>query len=677
MPRSVRRLLACATAGVLWTGALGAVAVTADVAVTATPAAALDNGLALTPPMGFNDWNAFGCNVSEQLIEQTADYLVTSGLKDAGYTYVNIDDCWMTHTRDADGRLVPDPVKFPDGIKGTADYVHSKGLKLGIYEDAGTATCAGYPGSLGHEPTDAQTFADWGVDYLKYDNCNNQSDGSRADYVRRYTAMRDALAATGRPIVYSLCEWGVNNPREWAGDVGNSWRTTGDISDNWSSMLSITKANLPLAQDSGPGRWNDPDMLEVGNGGMTDTEYRSHFSLWSMMDSPLLIGTDLRKATPQTLSILGNKDVIALDQDPLGAQATVLSSDGGRYVVDKKLANGDRAVALFNSTDQAQRISTTATAAGLATRGSYAVRDLWSHTDYDSAGTLAATVPAHGTVLLRISADPVAGAKALLDPPLFDTGVSGVPSGVQPGHSAALSTYATNLGALPATKVTVHLTAPDGWTVKAGGASSTVLLAKNKTLTTTWTLSVPTDTPTGAYPLTGTVTYSEATGGAAVTVPLSGTVNVEIPPPPGTSYLSDLDWTSATNGWGPVEKDTSNGEAAAGDGNPMTIGGTVFTKGLGAHAPSTITYYLGGGCSALTATVGVDDEKAGKGSVEFEVAADGTQVADSGVVRNSDGPTPLHADVTGAQYVQLIVTDGGDGNDSDHADWADAQITCA
>ncbi|MEW2521998.1 NPCBM/NEW2 domain-containing protein [Actinacidiphila alni] len=672
MPRLVRRLLACATAATLWGGALAGAAVTAGTVVTATPAAALDNGLALTPPMGFNDWNAFGCDVSEQLIEQTADYFVSSGLKDAGYTYVNIDDCWMTHTRDADGRLVPDPVKFPDGIKGTADYVHSKGLKLGIYEDAGTSTCAGYPGSLGHETTDAQTFADWGIDYLKYDNCNNNSDGTREDYVRRYTAMRDALAATGRPIVYSLCEWGVNEPWEWAGDVGNSWRTTGDINDSWNSMLSIAKANMPLAPSAGPGRWNDPDMLEVGNGGMTDTEYRTHFSLWSMMNSPLLIGTDLRKATPETLAILGNKDVIALDQDKLGAQATVLSSDGDAYVLTKKLANGERAVALFNAGDQAQRIATTAQAAGLPKRGSYSVRDLWSHTDYESAGGLSATVPAHGTVLLRVGTNPAAVLKA----PLFDTGVTG-PDHIEPGHSASISTYATDLGTLPAAEVKVKLTAPDGWSLRAKGGTGTLLLPGGRTFSTPWTVGVPADAQPGSYPVSGTVSYRSLTSGKKLTVPLIGSVTVKVPPPSGTSYLSDLPWTSSTNGWGPVERDRSNGETGASDGNPITLGGTVYTKGLGVHAPSSISYYLGGKCSTVTATVGVDDEKNGKGSVEFTVTADGTTVADSGVVTNPMGGKPITADVTGAQNVTLAVSDGGDGNDSDHADWADAKLTCS
>ena len=228
--------------------------------------------------MGFNNWNAFGCDVSEKLIKETADFFVSSGLKDAGYRYVNIDDCWSLRERGKDGKLVPDPAKFPAGIRGLADYVHGRGLKLGIYGDAGTMTCAGYPGSLGQEKLDAQTWADWGVDYVKYDNCYNQSDGSRADFVRRYTAMREAIDATGRPMVYSICEWGQSQPWEWATGVGNLWRTTGDISDNWSSLRSIIAQNAPLARYAGPGHWNDPDMLEIGNGGMTPTEYRTHMS---------------------------------------------------------------------------------------------------------------------------------------------------------------------------------------------------------------------------------------------------------------------------------------------------------------------------------------------------------------------------------------------------------------
>ncbi|WP_051733328.1 ricin-type beta-trefoil lectin domain protein [Kitasatospora phosalacinea] len=377
----------------------------------ATPAAALGNGLATTPQMGFNDWNAYGCNVSESLIKTTALAMHNNGMQSAGYAYVNIDDCWMTHSRGSDGRLVPDPAKFPDGIKGTADYVHSLGLKLGIYEDAGLQTCAGYPGSLGHESTDAQSFASWGVDYLKYDNCyagpgcalNSCPNGSKAPAQTRYTAMRDALAATGRPILLSLCNWGEDNVWTWGAGVGNSWRTTGDINASYSSMLSIFHSNVKLAAYAGPGHWNDPDMLEVGNGSLTDTESRSEFSLWSEMAAPLIAGTNIASASANTLSTLTNARVIAVDQDPLGKQGTMVSSVNGLDVLAKPLANGDVSVALFNETGSTATISTSAAAIGKTGAAGYGLTDLWTGATSTTAGTISASVPAHGTVMFRVS----------------------------------------------------------------------------------------------------------------------------------------------------------------------------------------------------------------------------------------------------------------------------------
>jgi alpha-galactosidase len=369
---------------------------------SASPAQALGNNLALTPPMGWNDWNAYGCGVSETLVKQTADKIVSAGLAAAGYQYVNIDDCWMQHSRDASGNLQPDFTKFPDGISGTAAYVHSKGLKLGIYEDAGTATCAGYPGSLGHETQDARSFASWGVDYLKYDNCNNNGSSTTQQYIARYSAMRDALAATGRPIVYSICEWGVNAPWTWAGSVGNLWRTTGDIQANYNSMLSIFHQNVSLSAYAGPGQWNDPDMLEVGNG-MSATEDRSHFSLWAEMAAPLLAGNNLVNASSTTLSILGNKAVIAVDQDSAGKQGRMVSTSGGLDVLAKPLANGDVAVVLFNENASTATISTTASAIGKTGASSYTLNDLWAGTTGTTSGTISASVPGHGVTMYRVS----------------------------------------------------------------------------------------------------------------------------------------------------------------------------------------------------------------------------------------------------------------------------------
>ncbi|MGW7525843.1 NPCBM/NEW2 domain-containing protein [Streptomyces sp. NPDC054783] len=666
---TLRRAVGAVTAGLLCAAGLAAPALAA--APAQEPAApALADGLALTPPMGFNNWNSTHCRAefNESMVKGIADLFVAKGLKDAGYQYVNLDDCWALPQRDADGKLVPDPARFPNGIKAVADYVHSKGLKLGIYTSAGTKTCnsAGFPGALGHEYSDAQQFADWGVDYLKYDNCNNQG----VDAKQRYTTMRDALKATGRPIVYSICEWGQNKPWEWAAGVGHLWRTTGDISDNWGSMLSILQQNLPLAPYAGPGHWNDPDMLEVGNGGMTDTEYRSHFSLWSVMAAPLLIGTDLRKASQATFDILDNKEVIAVDQDPLGKQGTVVSSAGGRRVIAKEMKDGSRAVALFNESGTAQRIATSASAVGLPDATAYTQRDLWQHKSYNTAGTIAATVPAHGTVLLRVSADP----RWAAHPPAAELGVDGSPL-LEAAEPATLTSTVTDLGRTPARQVSVALTGPDGWTVRPSSPTTATALTTGGTLRTGWTVTAPAGTPTGSYGLTLQTRYLSPTG-QRVTSALPLTASVVVRPPAGTSYLSDLPWLSATSGWGPVERDTSNGESAAGDGHPITIGGAVYSKGLGVHAPSDVSFYTGKACSKVTADVGVDDEKGTKGTVTFEIWADGTKVASTGMLTNAMPARPLTADITGAQVVHLVVTDAGDGNDSDHADWADAQVSC-
>ncbi|MCQ6252077.1 NPCBM/NEW2 domain-containing protein [Streptomyces malaysiensis] len=675
-----RRVIGALSAGLLATVGLALPAVAqpshpAEVTTSASaPGAAPGDGLALTPPMGFNNWNSTHCRAefNEAMVKGIADIFVAKGLKDAGYQYVNLDDCWALPQRDADGKLVPDPVRFPNGIKAVADYVHSKGLKIGIYTSAGTKTCnsAGFPGGLGHEKSDAQQFADWGIDYLKYDNCNNQG----IDAKQRYRAMRDALKAatetTGRPIVYSICEWGENKPWEWAGEFGQLWRTTGDISDSWGSMLSIAKQNLPLAQYAGPGRWNDPDMLEVGNGGMTDTEYRSHFSLWSIMAAPLLIGTDLRKATDETYEILGNHEVIAVDQDPLGKQGTVVSSEGGRWVIAKELADGSRAVALFNETDRPQHIATTATGAGLPEATAYRLRDLWAHKDYNTAGAVSATVPAHGTVLYRVSAD----ARWASYPPATELGLDGTAL-TEAGATDQIETTLTDLGRTPAQQVSVRLTGPDGWRIKAVSPTRAASLPTGSKLATRWQVTAPTGAAPGAYELTVGADY-RSPGGTKATARLVSTVHVAVAPPSGRSYASDLSWLSALNGWGPVEKNTSVGESEAGDGHPLTIGGTTYDKGLGVHAPSEVTYYTGGRCSRFGAQVGVDDEEGADGTVAFEVWADDTKVASTKTLTNADPATALDAAIGGAKSVRLVVTDGGDGITSDHGDWADAAFTC-
>jgi len=367
-------------------------------AVMHQPARPLDNKLARTPPMGWNSWNHFGCDVSAQLVRETADAMAKSGMRDAGYQYLVIDDCWQV-ARDAAGRLVADSVRFPGGMKPLAEYVHSKGLKFGLYTDAGRQTCQRRPGTYGSEEIDARTFAEWGVDYVKEDWCNSEG----LDAPTQYAKFRDALAKAGRPIVFSICEWGSNRPWEWGPRTGNLWRTTGDIGDRWSSMIALLDLNAQYALAASPGAWNDPDMLEVGNGGMTDDEYRAHFSLWALMAAPLMAGNDVRTMPAATRDILLNKEVIAVDQDSLGVQGMLVQEPAPDLQVwAKPLSDGSRAVVLFNRS--ALQTVITASWRGLGIRGPARVRDLWAHADLGTfPGRFMATVPAHGVVMVRVT----------------------------------------------------------------------------------------------------------------------------------------------------------------------------------------------------------------------------------------------------------------------------------
>jgi alpha-galactosidase len=387
--------------------------------VPASAARALENGVARTPPMGWNSWNTFGCNINEALIRQMADAMVSSGMRDAGYQYVVVDDCWMNPNRDASGNLQGDPGRFPSGMRALGDYIHGKGLKFGIYQAPLDRTCAQYfgsypgaTGSQGHEAQDARQFAAWGVDFLKYDWCS--PTGTINDQVATFARMRDALAATGRPIVYSINPNSIHEKtgplRDW-GDVANMWRTTEDITNAWNTgqtngypmgIQNIVDVTVPLARYARPGAFNDPDMMEVGRGGMTDTEMRSHFALWAIMAAPLIAGNDLRNMNAATQTILRNRNLIAINQDPLGLQATQTSHDGTRRVLARRLADGDVAVALFNQGSATTTVSTTAAAIGKAGT-SFTLRDAWTDATTISSGAISASVPGHGTVVYRVS----------------------------------------------------------------------------------------------------------------------------------------------------------------------------------------------------------------------------------------------------------------------------------
>ncbi len=359
-----------------------------------------DNGLARTPPMGWNSWNKFAGKVDDQAVRGMADAMVSSGMSKVGYQYINIDDTWEG-PRDANGNITPNR-KFPD-MKALADYVHSKGLKIGIYSSPGPKTCAGYAGTYGHEEQDAKQWAAWGFDYIKYDWCSAGDIYKDEEMQPVYQKMGDALQKTGRPIVFSLCQYGRSDVWTWGAKVGgNLWRTTGDISDHWTSMERIGFSQFKIAPFIKPGHWNDPDMLEIGNGGMTNDEYKTHMSLWSMLAAPLLAGNDLRSMTDDTKAILMNTDVIAIDQDRAAQPVKEIAGQGTTDVLARPLADQSIAVGLFNRGDQPTEITVQWDSVGLGGK-SLEARDLWQHQAVPVSGDhYTSTVPPHGVVLLRV-----------------------------------------------------------------------------------------------------------------------------------------------------------------------------------------------------------------------------------------------------------------------------------
>jgi len=356
--------------------------------------------------MGWNTWNTFGTKINEKLIKETAEAMIASGMRDAGYKYIVLDDAWMTRKRDPNGNLIADPRKFPSGMKALGDFLHEKGFKFGIYNCAGTKTCAGYPGGRGHEYQDARTYASWGVDYLKYDWCNHGT----ADPQETYKTMRDALHAAGRPVVFSLCEWGNNKPWEWAQDVGHLWRTTGDISDCWDCKKKysmgfkiILDSQAGLEEYAGPDHWNDPDMMEVGNRGLTLAESRAHFSLWCILAAPLMAGNDVRKMSDEVRDILTDKEVIAIDQDPLGRQGYRFMEHPGKEIWVKELSDGGWAVCFLNTGDDVLTMRINWLHLSFLS-GTYEIRDLWQKKDIGTTkNNFTADIASHDVLLFKLT----------------------------------------------------------------------------------------------------------------------------------------------------------------------------------------------------------------------------------------------------------------------------------
>ncbi len=362
-------------------------------------------GLVLTPPMGWNSWNKFGCEISESLIKEIADAFVNQGFKEAGYEYIVIDDCWQI-SRDKNGKIVADPERFPSGIKALSDYIHSKGLKFGIYSCAGRLTCQNRPGSNGHEVLDAETYAGWGVDYLKYDWCNTEG----IDPGIAYTAMSNAIASSGRPIVFSMCEWGLSRPWSWAQNVGHLWRTTVDIQDCWDcrndwwgvGWVGILDMQEGLEKYAGPGHWNDPDMLEVGNGKMKYHEYISHFSFWCLLAAPLMAGNDIRTMTDSTKTILLNHDAISINQDKSGIQGKKVYDDGDFEIYSKPLQDGDLAIIFFNRNNQHFEFPALWKKSGI--KHNMKVYDIWKHENIGTTNQIkTVSIDGHSVLFYRLS----------------------------------------------------------------------------------------------------------------------------------------------------------------------------------------------------------------------------------------------------------------------------------
>ena len=377
------------------------------------------NDLALTPPMGWNSWNTFGTDINEKLVKDIADKFIELGLKDAGYEYLVLDDGWMAKDRDADGNLVADPIKFPNGMKALADYIHSKGLKFGLYNCAGSQTCAGYPGSRGYEYQDARMYAAWDIDYLKYDWCNT----GKLNAEEAYITMRDAIKKANRPMVFSICEWGDNEPWKWAKDVGHLWRVTGDIINCWdceighgswssSGVWKIIDMRKDIRKEAGPGHWNDFDMMEVGNG-MTNAEDRSHFAMWTMLASPLIMGNDLRMASSETIKTLSNIEVIQVNQDKLGIQGFRFSNENELEIWIKPLANDEWAITFVNMGDKLTTINFDWKKHDMGDnlnnknlevkKLNYKIRDLFNHKNLgDTASNLKAEIASHDVLMIKL-----------------------------------------------------------------------------------------------------------------------------------------------------------------------------------------------------------------------------------------------------------------------------------
>lgn len=662
-------------------------------AVPQTTSQGYERFLSPTPYLGWNTYYGIG-NFNETTIKAAADQLST--MRKLGYKYVWLDGGWWQGQRNPDGSIAVNPTQWPSGMKAVAAYIHSKGLKAGIYTDIGSSGCGGAAqGSYGHYQQDANTFAAWGYDGVKVDWCGGAlRHWNEQDAQQHYTQFSEALLSNSshRPMLYNICIWqdSINqNEYSWAPRVANSYRVSGDegVTNgiSWTDVMADLDRAAAHPNATGPGYYADPDYVNVGVPGLSDTEGQAQMSMWSMLSAPLILGTDILHMSATTTAIVSNKEVIAVDQDPLVSMATkVAEPSPGLQVWSKRLATparhdhsrrhaaAERAIALFNRTGSGAIIATTATAVGLPRAQSYVLRDLWRHTDTETAGRISAFVPAHGVVIYRVQP----GHATMAYPPattLATSTASAYPGSqlhlVAPGQRLPVSTVFENDGAAPVSHLMLAFTAPHGWQVQPTTARGGTLRTNHR-LSDTWTATPPAGTLPATYVLTATATYrwgrhvGRATSQTEVTVPTT--------PPGDTSYLSDHTWIDGTSGYLVPRLDREVG------GGPLRLQGTTYAKGIGTASPSRIEYYLGGNCSHASATVGIDDavrfDPTG-GTAVFQVVADGHTLYDSGVVTRTVSQH-FSVNLTGTKVLTLLVGDAGDGGYNDRADWANLQVTC-
>ncbi|MFC0506261.1 NPCBM/NEW2 domain-containing protein [Micromonospora costi] len=652
--------------------------------------------LSPTPYQGWNTYFGLGGAFSEQSVREVADALVSRGLAKAGYDIVWLDGGWQDpEPRTAAGDLQADRTRFPGGLKPLVDYIHSKGLRAGIYTDAGPyipGKCG--LGSGGYYQRDADQFAAWEFDAVKVDFLCGIA--ANLDPKTVYTEFARALRnnASGRPIIFNLCnpvtspDWG-NYPEEqqstyswtYAPEIAQSWRTytdvgfVGDI--KFKDVLRNYDANARHPEVAGPGRYNDPDYL-APQLGMSDEEFRTQMTLWAVAAAPLVIGSDVRTLSQTSVDILTDADMLAINQDPAAVQAVRVGPAGTTETWVKRLANGDRAVVLLNRGEAPAVLTTTASAVGLS-GDRFTVRNAWTDQATESAGTISAAVPAHGAALFRVGpAQGLPGVPHLTAslPQVTQIGGDALPAGSAPvlagGDEARVEVAVRNDGSLPVFAPQVELAAPDGWTVRPLGQAPK-LLAPGGTATVAFAVALPTSAAAGTATLTATTSY-DVLGHGRLRQRTASTLVIAPTPPDGDAVLSHHQWISATSGWMSPTVDLS-----VGGGSPISMLGQVYATGIGVASPSTVRYYVGDRCSRLTAVVGIDDAVRNVGpeggTATFQVVGDGRVLYDSGVVTR-DAVGHVDVDLTGVRVLDLVVGDAGDGGYNDRADWATLSATC-